>query len=293
MAVIELQHVTKKYAAVVANKDISLTIQASELVGLIGENGAGKSTLIKQLLGLEQVTSGQINIFDTRPGTAKLRQIVGVMQQNDLVMRNVKVNDILQWAHALYQQPLALKEVLRITNLGAQKNQYINELSGGQQRRLSFGLAIIGRPQLLLLDEPTVGMDVLNRKHFWDYVRQLQQTGTTIIVTSHYLDEIADTANRLLILKRGQLTFDGTLIELQQQINKTVVDFESEQKLGAAFNTDQNILNWSQLGNHYKVEVTNSDTWLQMYYEQIPTFKGLQIKATSLTEIMTNMLEGK
>ncbi|CAH0417812.1 ABC transporter ATP-binding protein [Periweissella ghanensis] len=293
MAVIELQHVTKKYATLVANKDISITIQPGELVGLIGENGAGKSTLIKQLLGLEHVTSGQINIFDSQLGTPKLRQLVGVMQQTDMVIRNVKVNDILQWAHALYQHPLAVNEVLKITDLAAQKNQYITELSGGQLRRLSFGLAIIGQPQLLLLDEPTVGMDVLNRKRFWDYVRQLQQAGTTIIVTSHYLDEIADTVNRLLILKHGQLTFDGTLIELQQQINKTVIDFESAQQLGTAFNTDQNILNWYQLGNHYKVEVTNSDEWLQTYAEQLPAFTGLQIKATSLTEIMTNMLEEK
>lgn len=293
MAVIEINHVTKKYQQVTANDDISLTIMPGEIVGLIGENGAGKTTLINQILGLIPVTKGKISVLAQQPGSSSNRQAVGVMQQADLVMRDVRVIDVITWVHNLYPKPLDITEVLTLTDLTAAKNRQITALSGGQLRRLMFGLAIIGQPKLLILDEPTVGMDVLNRCNFWDYIRQLQQQGTTIIITSHYLDEIADVATRLVILTAGRINFDGPLAQLQQQIGRTKISFTSpDEQLAQQFKEDANITKIEYNKHAWMLRVIDSNQWMATYYQEILALTDLHIEATSLTEIFTNMVEG-
>lgn len=290
MQTIVIEHVTKKYPTLLANDDINLTIQSGEVIGLIGENGAGKSTLIKQILGIIASDEGQISILGQTPGSHQNQEAVSAMQQEDLIIRDVRVIDILKWAHGVYKQPLKITDVLTLTNLNTHKKYLLSELSGGQLRRLNFGLAIIGQPKVLLLDEPTVAMDVINRNKFWNYIRQLKEKGTTIIVTSHYLDEIADIADRLVILKKGRVTFDGTLHELQTQVGETKISFKGLTIWLDKFKNDKNIKECLQKNNEYQLHVQDSNLWIQKYSQEITVMKDLRIEATSLTEIYTDMI---
>lgn len=290
MQTIVIEHVTKKYPTLLANDDINLTIQSGEVIGLIGENGAGKSTLIKQILGIIASDEGQISILGQTPGSHQNQEAVSAMQQEDLIIRDVRVIDILKWAHGVYKQPLKITDVLTLTNLNTHKKHLLSELSGGQLRRLNFGLAIIGQPKVLLLDEPTVAMDVINRNKFWNYIRQLKEKGTTIIVTSHYLDEIADIADRLVILKKGRVTFDGTLHELQTQVGETKISFKGLTIWLDKFKNDKNIKECLQKNNEYQLHVQDSNLWIQKYSQEITVMKDLRIEATSLTEIYTDMI---
>ncbi len=215
--IIQTEHLKFSYGDKTVLKDINLTVQPGEIVGLIGVNGAGKTTLLNILLGLLSGT-GTVKVFDQQPGTTAIKARLGSMLQGDMIIPSITVGDILTLAAAETPDaldPAALLEELQLQQL---KSQRLGSLSGGQLRRVTFAVALIGQPDLLFLDEPTVGMDATARKEFWNKIEQLRQQGKTIIITSHYLEEIQQVADRLLILQDGRFTFDGSLQQLQKSI---------------------------------------------------------------------------
>ena len=207
-------------------QNINLTINSGEIIGLIGENGAGKTTFLNILLGLLQ-SDKQVEIFGGKPGEKKARQKIGSMLQGDMVLENVTVIEMLTEAAIQYKEPLAVNELLQKLDLTEYANKLLKNLSGGVMRRVTFALALVGNPDLLFLDEPTVGMDAQARKIFWQRITDLRDAGKTMIITSHYLEEIQQTADRLLVLQNGVFTFQGTLQELQSKYKKTIIRFKA------------------------------------------------------------------
>ena len=211
MAVIKVEKLSKKIKDKEILRDISFEINDGECVALIGPNGAGKTTLIDCLLGDKFVSSGQVAIQGFAPTNPRLKQLVSVLPQENEVVQSLKVKELLSFFQSLYPDSLSDKEIddlLRFSD--KQKNQLAGKLSGGQKRLFSFVLALIGRPKLLFLDEPTAAMDTSTRQHFWEIVDQLKKNGVTIVYSSHYIEEVEHTADRILVLHKGELIRDTT-----------------------------------------------------------------------------------
>ncbi|VDG31044.1 multidrug ABC transporter ATPase [Lactobacillus koreensis] [Lactiplantibacillus mudanjiangensis] len=227
-ALIEANDIEFSYGKQAVLKGLSLTIKQGEIIGLIGENGAGKTTLLNLLLGVHPIQQGQLTVFGQQPGTTATHQRIGSMLQGDLVLRGVTVKDLLTLAAARYDQAVAPVELMATLDLTKLANQKIATLSGGQQRRVTFALALIGNPDLLFLDEPTVAMDTNAQQAFWQRIKKLKAQGKTVIITSHYLPEIQNVADRILLLQGGQLIFQGTFQALQQQYQQVEITCQTE-----------------------------------------------------------------
>ena len=211
MTVIKVEKLSKKIKDKEILRDISFEINDGECVALIGPNGAGKTTLIDCLLGDKFMSSGQVAIQGFAPTDPRLKQLISVLPQENAVVQSLKVKELLSFFKSLYPDSLADKEIddlLRFSD--KQKNQLAGKLSGGQKRLFSFVLTLIGRPKILFLDEPTAAMDTSTRQHFWEIVNRLQKNGVTIVYSSHYIEEVEHTADRILVLHKGELIRDTT-----------------------------------------------------------------------------------
>ena len=211
MTVIKVEKLSKKIKDKEILRNISFEINDGECVALIGPNGAGKTTLIDCLLGDKFMSSGQVAIQGFAPTDPRLKQLVSVLPQENTVVQSLKVKELLSFFKSLYPDSLSDKEIddlLRFSD--KQKNQLAGKLSGGQKRLFSFVLSLIGRPKILFLDEPTAAMDTSTRQHFWEIVNRLKKNGVTIVYSSHYIEEVEHTADRILVLHKGELIRDTT-----------------------------------------------------------------------------------
>ncbi len=211
MTVIKVEKLSKKIKDKEILRNISFEINDGECVALIGPNGTGKTTLIDCLLGDKFMSSGRIAIQGFAPTDPQLKQLISVLPQENAVVQSLKVKELLSFFKSLYPDSLSDKEIddlLRFSD--KQKNQLAGKLSGGQKRLFSFVLTLIGRPKILFLDEPTAAMDTSTRQHFWEIVNQLKKNGVTIVYSSHYIEEVEHTADRILVLHKGELIRDTT-----------------------------------------------------------------------------------
>lgn len=228
MGIISIKDVTKKYKTKTALDSVSLEINTGELFGLLGVNGAGKTTLIKILCGLTKKTSGTvfINNLNLDDSIDKIKEIVDVSPQETSIANNLTVKENLDFFAAIYgkQNSHVISEVVKVFKLTDVLNQRAKTLSGGYKRRLSIAVALISEPQILFLDEPTLGLDVLARRELWQIISKLKNK-ITIILTSHYLEEIEHLCDRVAILSEGKLLEVGTIEELKQKADaKTFED---------------------------------------------------------------------
>ncbi|MDB6185249.1 ABC transporter ATP-binding protein [Gemella haemolysans] len=209
--VIEIKNINKQINKKRILNNISFDIFEGDCVALIGPNGAGKTTLMNCLLGNKFIDSGSIKINDLQPTNNKLKKLVNVLPQENVVPQKLKVKELIDFVKKLYIDHLSDEEIdnlLRFDN--KQKETFASKLSGGQRRLLSFVLSLIGKPSILFLDEPTAGMDTSTRIRFWEIVNTLKNDGLTIIYSSHYIEEVEHTADRILVLNKGELIRDTT-----------------------------------------------------------------------------------
>lgn len=222
---IEIKNLSKTYKnGVLALNDFSLNINDGELFGLLGVNGAGKTTLIKILSGLSKKSMGKayINGYDLDTDIDKIKQIIDVSPQETSVAPNLTVLENLEFFANVYgvQDAMYLEEIISTFALEEVLNQKAKTLSGGYKRRLSIAIALISKPQVLFLDEPTLGLDVLARRELWKIILKLKGK-ITIILTSHYLEEIENLSDRVAILYKGRLLKVGTTEEIKRETNST------------------------------------------------------------------------
>ena len=209
--VIEIKNINKQINKKRILNNISFDIFEGDCVALIGPNGAGKTTLMNCLLGNKFVDSGSIKINNLQPTNNKLKKSVNVLPQENVVPQKLKVKELIDFVKKLYKDHLSDEEIdnlLRFDN--KLKETFASKLSGGQRRLLSFVLSLIGKPSILFLDEPTAGMDTSTRTRFWEIVNTLKNDSLTIIYSSHYIEEVEHTADRILVLNKGELIRDTT-----------------------------------------------------------------------------------
>lgn len=196
---------------------LSFSLFPGEIVALLGPNGAGKTTAIRILLGLTQQTAGSASLFGADPRERQTRMRAGAMLQVGRMPESLRVREHIELFRGYYPRPLPLAEILRIAGLTGIQNKLFGELSGGQKQRVLFALALSGDPDLLFLDEPTLGLDIEARRALWTEVRALAARGKTVLLTTHYLEEAEALASRILVLKQGKLVAEGTPAELRSR----------------------------------------------------------------------------
>src|SRR5882762_9081963 len=201
---------TKKYGAVEALKGVTLDIELGEVVAMLGPNGAGKTTSISLLLGLRKPTSGKALLFGLDPTHLDARSRVGVMLQESGIPAMLKVREIVDLFRSYYPQPMPSDRAIAMAGLEEKAGALVKELSGGQRQRLYFALAVCGDPEVLFLDEPTVGMDVEGRRSFIERIAEFANMGRTVVLTTHYLEEADQLAKRVVVIDRGLVIADAT-----------------------------------------------------------------------------------
>jgi ABC-2 type transport system ATP-binding protein len=215
-----LTAVSKHFGPIVALDAVTLEVERGTLLALLGPNGAGKSTAIAILLGLQRPGAGSARLLGDEPHRVATRRRVGVMMQELGLAPELKVKEHIELVSSYYPSPMPLSEVLAFTQTTALANRPYGKLSGGQKRLVQFAMAICGRPELLFLDEPTVGLDVQARSLVWGTVRELRRAGTSIVLTTHYLEEAEALADRVAVLARGRLVASGTVNEIRAVVDR-------------------------------------------------------------------------
>ncbi|HEX6348473.1 MAG TPA: ABC transporter ATP-binding protein [Candidatus Dormibacteraeota bacterium] len=230
-AAVELIGAHKSYGTVEALRGVDIAIQPGEVVAMLGPNGAGKTTSISLMLGLRKPTRGQARLFGIDPGDRRARSRTGVMLQESGVPSSLTVREVIDLFRAYYPQPAPTAEALRRSGLEEQAGMQTGKLSGGQRQRLYYALAICGDPELLFLDEPTVGMDVESRRAFLASIKEFAATAKTVVLTTHYLEEADELAQRVVVIDHGVVIADASPREIKSRVAGKRVSFTTEQPL--------------------------------------------------------------
>ncbi|MDN5571305.1 MAG: ABC transporter ATP-binding protein [Propionibacteriaceae bacterium] len=222
---IALTGLTKRYGSLTAVDALDLEVPAGQILALLGPNGAGKSTATEMILGLVTPGAGEVRVNGSAPVDAVRRGEIGAMLQNGSLLADTSVSALLRLMHGLHAHPLPLAEVIERADLASILKSNVGKLSGGQAQRLRFGLAIMGDPRLLILDEPTVGMDVDARRRFWTIMEDLTTGGRTVVFATHYLDEADEFADRIVVLNAGRIVADGSGSQIKAVVGGRQVRF--------------------------------------------------------------------
>lgn len=216
----ELSGVHKSYGKTMALDGLNLHVRGGELLAVLGPNGAGKTTAISLLLGLQQPDSGSVGLFGQSPKRVEARRYIGVMMQEVALAEELRVREHIDLVASYYPNPLTPDAVLEMTHTTSLADRPYGKLSAGQKRQVQFAVAVCGRPRLLFLDEPTVGLDVQARAIMWVTLRQLVKDGASIVLTTHYIEEAEALADRVVVLAKGRLIASGTVDEMRALITR-------------------------------------------------------------------------
>jgi ABC-2 type transport system ATP-binding protein len=242
MDAVDLRKVSYAYGSVRAVEDVSLTVAAGEVVAVLGPNGAGKSTTLLMLLGLLPPRTGSVELFGGRPQAAVAAGRVGAMPQVGGLLPRSTVRDLLTFLHEIYPGPMPVAEALDLADLTGCAGRTVERLSGGQAQRLRFAMAVIGRPDLLVLDEPTAALDAQSRRVFWAAMRGYVAQGRTVLFSTHYLEEADANADRVVVLDRGRVLVDGTADEVKRRVGVRTVSVAHQAARPGAPGADYSVL---------------------------------------------------
>jgi ABC-2 type transport system ATP-binding protein len=217
-AAAELRGVSKRYGQVTALDGVDMTLAAGQVTAILGPNGAGKTTAVRLILGLAQPTSGTVRLLGHNPLATAARQRVGVMLQVSKVPETLRVAEHVELFSSYYPSPLPASVIIEAAGLAGLQQRAFGKLSGGQRQRLLFALAICGDPDFLVLDEPTVGLDVEARRGFWVEMRRLMSRGRSLLLTTHYIEEAEALADRIVILQGGRIIADGSPADIKARV---------------------------------------------------------------------------
>jgi ABC-2 type transport system ATP-binding protein len=228
---VELSNVSKRFGEVQALQEVSFTINAGEVVAMLGPNGAGKTTSISIMLGTRLPNAGKALLFGMQPRDLRARKRIGVMLQESGVPGMLKVEEIVELFGSYYPAPLPATQAIAMAGLQEKAKSLVKDLSGGQRQRLYFALAVCGNPDVLFLDEPTVGMDVEGRRRFIEEIGNLATLGRTVVLTTHYLEEADQLARRVIVIDRGRIIADSTPAEIKSRVAGKRITFTTTQQL--------------------------------------------------------------
>ncbi|MDQ0751089.1 ABC-2 type transport system ATP-binding protein [Streptomyces africanus] len=266
-SVVAFDQVSKAYDAVRAVDGLTLTLRPGQTVALLGPNGAGKSTTLDLLLGLKKPDSGTVRLFGTSPRDAIVAGRVGAMLQSGGLMDEVTVAELVRLACDLHPKPYRPSEVLSRAGIEQIADRKVNKLSGGQAQRVRFALATAGDSDLIVLDEPTTGMDVTTRQAFWATMREQADQGRTVLFATHYLEEADAVADRVLVLHRGRLLADGTAAEIKAKAGARRISFDLADPVDEAVLRDLPFLtSLTVSGRTVRIQSTDADATVHALY---------------------------
>ena len=285
---VKLHGLTKSFKSpqgpVHAVRGLDLQIDVGETVALLGPNGAGKSTTIDMILGLLKPGAGTIELFGRSPADAIAAGAVGGMLQVGGVISDLNVRELLDMVASLYPNPLGVDEVIeltRITDLAARKT---TKLSGGQTQRLRFAVALIANPDLLILDEPTVAMDVESRRQFWTTMRQFATRGKTVVFATHYLEEADAYADRIILMSHGKVVADGPATEIKATVGLRTIRATLPGANLASLAALPGVTNVDTRGEGVIINCSDSDTALRAFLAAEPAARDIEVTGAGLEE---------
>jgi ABC-type multidrug transport system ATPase subunit len=223
-----MRGITKKFGAVTALNSIDVEVRRGELLAVLGPNGAGKSTAISLWLGLIEADAGEVTLLGGAPQDIAKRRGLGVMMQDVELPKELKVRELVRLAASYYDDPMSVEETLRRAGIEPLANRAYGKLSGGQKRQAQFAVAICGRPQVLFLDEPTVGLDVQAREALWTSVRRLLADGCSVVLTTHYLEEAEALADRIIVITKGRVIASGSVDDMRALVARRQISCDSQ-----------------------------------------------------------------
>ena len=286
-----LSEVSKKYGATTALDGLNLTLRAGEVVALLGPNGAGKSTTVRLMLGLASPASGMVRIFNCDPREAASRTRVGAMLQVARVIDTLRVREHIDLFRSYYPKPLAMQDIVRIAQLEGIEGKFFGELSGGQKQRVLFALAVCGDPDLVFLDEPTVGMDIEARRGLWQQIRSLKARGKTVLLTTHYLEEADALADRVIVINKGHLVSEGTPAEIKRMTGgkriKCATRLEDAYLLGL-----ESVTAVERNGDFVTVTAGNAEAVVRKMLLEDERLTGLEIASPALEDAFLALTKG-
>lgn len=291
-SVASLRGVTKKFGAVTALRRIDINVRRGELLSLLGPNGAGKTTAIRLLLGLSRPDSGTAQIFGQDPRSPGARTQIGAMLQVAKVPETLKVREHVELFRSYYPEPLSFEEVVESAGLEGIENRLFGELSGGQRQRVLFALAICGNPGLVFLDEPTVGLDVSTRQLMWQQIRRLVRQGRSVLLTTHYMEEVDALADRVIVINQGSVVAEGTSAAIKSRTAmrkiRCVTSLNEDQLRGIP-----GVSGVSRQESRTELQVMEVEPVLRELFVLDPSITGLEVSNRSLEEAFLKIIEAE
>jgi ABC-type multidrug transport system ATPase subunit len=278
-----LNAVTRRYGQITALDGIDLELRPGELMALLGPNGAGKTSAIALWLGLAEADSGEATLLGGSPLAIERRRGVGVMMQDVGLVNGLKVRELIEQTASYYPAPMSVDQALEMTHIKELADRYYEKLSGGQKRQVQFALAICGRPPVLFLDEPSVGMDVAARENLWAAIRRLRDGGCSILLTTHYLEEAEALADRVVVLSKGRVVASGTVGEVRSIVSRRHIRCDSD------LSTDElshwpGVLCVSRVEQRLTILATDAESVLRRLLASDQTVSNIEVQQAGLAE---------
>jgi ABC-2 type transport system ATP-binding protein len=293
---IQLQGLAKTFRTpqgpVRAVRGIDIAIAPGETVALLGPNGAGKSTTIDMLLGLARPDAGTVTLFGGTPEAAIAAGRVGAMLQTGALLRDLTVRELVTMLASLYPRPLDVDEVLALTGIDAIAHQRTEKLSGGQTQRVRFAVALVSNPDLLVLDEPTVAMDVEGRHAFWQTMREFASHGTTIVFATHYLEEADAFADRAVLMAHGRVVADGPTTEIKARVGSRTIRATLPDVADTVLLALPGVSGVERRGESVALRCSDSDAAIRALLAAAPAVSDIEISGAGLEEAFLELTGG-
>ncbi|WP_233841274.1 ABC transporter ATP-binding protein [Dyella sp. 2HG41-7] len=286
--VARLSGVVKRYGNVTALDGVDLVLQRGELLAVLGPNGAGKSTSIGLLLGLIRPDGGRAELFGMDPQEIDARRRIGVMLQTAMLPPTLRVGELLRVVSSYYPNPRSIDESAALAGIADLLKRPYGKLSGGQQRRVQFALALCGRPELVFLDEPTVGMDIDARRKLWAAMRALVAEGCSVVLTTHYLEEAEALAQRVVVMGKGRVLTEGSVDALRAHVPLTRIRCVTDLDVDA-------IARWPQVasaerdGTRVRISTSAAEHVLRRMLDADAALSELEVQRAGLAEAFTEL----
>ena len=280
----------KRYGEAVALDGLDLEVRPGELLAVLGPNGAGKSTAIALMLGMQRLDAGEVRLFGRSPHDLAARRGIGVMMQEVMLPDALQVRDLIAMTSAYYPNPLTMAETLALSGTDKLAKRPYAKLSGGQKRQAQFALSICGRPRLLFLDEPTTGLDIKARETMWAALRGLVADGTSIVLTTHYIEEAEALADRVVVMAKGRRIAEGAVQEIRAAVVRKRVDCATALDL-AAIRAWPEVTTAMREGPQVSITTADAEAVVRRLLAADPTLSDLEVRRAGLSEAFAELTQ--